>query len=338
MRRGLRFFLFSVFLSSVVGAKEYQSPPINCERLLSTLILAPYPSRLTLIKAVAISIDPLAYSKSQYGNSIGTKIVRRLQKIGKDFDRLCVDAGLVSKFDEFERFIKNLDSIPNDPWIVREAFSKSLGTIKIYRAIAVDEEEAQFAVNGGLVSPFEFNVRTSDNSTIQEIFKAEVQEGLILNFQKRFGRVLDGRLKFNLFQSVSLYPDAAVGISKTTYGDSEKPFLALFEIEIPYLDLIEPSKSKWVKYPGFVHYGRHLLRLRSIINFQDGRSNTYIFDHKIESVILGRIEATEIQKIYLLKRDDSHVPLWRGKIFGGTPTIEVSKEEFLAEIKNFRLR
>lgn len=66
--------------------------------------------------------------------------LKKLRKLGPEWEELAADPSLMLKPGIFTEFVKSLDPSVKDPWEARKRYAKTLGASKVYRAIWVDPD------------------------------------------------------------------------------------------------------------------------------------------------------------------------------------------------------
>jgi hypothetical protein len=82
----------------------------------------------------------------------GDEIVAKIQQLKQKFWVLVVDTGLVYRLDDFISFAMSRQG--QDPWLVRESFSNSLGTTTFYRGMNLDPNALKIIESKGVQSSF----------------------------------------------------------------------------------------------------------------------------------------------------------------------------------------
>jgi hypothetical protein len=335
----IKILVFTI-LFSFGNAVLAQTNQMQCLKLLSSDNSLPS-KRTDFLRLLRSAVNVNSFSISEYGVISGHKVLRRLRELFPDYQALAVDPGVISRFNLFMTFAKELkrqNVLPTDPWKARDLFTKKLGTKIYYRAIAINEEDlAEVHPKNGLDSKLLWNSSAMTKVEMKSSWGAELSKGWQQIIRDRFGRVvqLAERDKFSPLLSISDYPDMAVGIANSNYGDSTKDAVLLVEVEIPQLDVIEPSNNAYFKFPTFVRFFGSLIGLNSESHFSDGRINSYPYDHRVESLTFYRILPEEIHRAFLLPKKESP-PTWHSKPMG-TAQITVTPEEFFNEISANRI-
>ncbi len=223
-------FIFSTHIASAA----------NCERLLT--VSAAEQARVLFFKRSlrrAGSVEKLA--QLRYGDTVGSRALTLLNALGPDFGDLIADPGLVLRIDEFVAFAK--EHVYANPWEARSAFSQSLGTAHVFRALALTPDMAATTNKLGLVATY---IREEGKEL--RASGADPYTHNIFSMMKERWRNADGSLvatspelpAIDSLMSVTYNLD----IAKIVAGQIVKALwvpeikMYIYEIEIPVIDLL----------------------------------------------------------------------------------------------------
>lgn len=305
--------------------------------------------RIKGLKKTAEQIESFnLYANNFYGPIRGRIVVNELNLLGRNFEQLCVDPGIVNNLHTFALFVLNNRSLKNDPWKARQAFSDSLGSVRVYRAIAVPNEtqaadlKAQGSVSEEVRSPrqpkqhfkYIFNEGKSnkiENSipggSMNEFFVEQIQgnESVNIGYAQRL-------------ISTSYYPELSTAVA---YGFKKQKSdkIALLTLSIPKLDLIYPNHrfGLLTNYPDLL-----VMRLRSKQLIYSPSRELVISDgsDKIESFVYYAIEPSEISDVQFVDDKDIGYVITQTQIrrqqtacFGRCPIDAVHNSDLKSQCK-----
>ncbi|MES2768158.1 MAG: hypothetical protein V4596_03350 [Bdellovibrionota bacterium] len=243
------------------------------------------------------------YGKSFYGQH-GVTAFEKLNTLNHKFAQLIVDPGVVLRLDEFIRFVKQKKLLSTDPWEAREVFSKSLGTKKIYRALALTDSQAIEISNYGMHSA----VVRFDKKNIHEFAIEKDRRGKFIQVNSREQMTFNAHLLEMIRRggnsqktrtlSVSEHPEVslAVAYEKIRYKNIDNKSIYLFELEVPNIDLLYPSMKLGLKeeydYINSLH-----IELYIEINSAQGKAKRIPNDNSAEQFILYSASPQEIKSV-----------------------------------------
>ena len=101
----------------------------------------------------AASLEALA--EARYGAEAGMASLNKIRTaLGPGYDVLVSDPGIVMRLDDFLAFSAKQDLKALKPWELRELYSQHLGTAKVYRGLALTEEQAKAVQKDGMLSGY----------------------------------------------------------------------------------------------------------------------------------------------------------------------------------------
>lgn len=303
--RTLSVVLFKIAVFSFpIALPPASASVLNCREVFSSSLpyARPAEKRTQALVRLAGQVDnyrSFAIARYSFG---GTDALKRLQSLSPEFGALIVDPGLVIRIDEFESFVRENRLAGGDPWSVREAFSRKLGTRVVYRAMVVDYAEHQRIMKHGIASALLRNPRTTDEN---------IAESLSLNLSYLIERRIAGRVSENdSIMSVSDIPEisaSAAAINRvssvrngmmqgglfgmwTSMMSQGLKSVYLYEIKVPEIDIIFRGDKNDV-LPTSLHSEKTDIHVATM---KSGIQSFKFDDRRVESFILLNIEPTEI--------------------------------------------
>lgn len=240
-----------------------------------------YPSNVDFLKNKANSIsDFYQFAKNRYGSE-GVEILRKLESINPTYSGLIADPGIALRIEQFESFVTNSRRTYGNLWDARQAFSNSLGSSKVYRAVAISDEEARLiAFHGHLAGKF----RNVENLRRKEI-------GDDINYH--IGEHVDGSSPISSLVSVTNNPDVATAVAFGLRGKDIKKRIVLYEIDMPRIETVPVPLE-------------HQAQIAFIINVHPARGQPVkvsMADEKLESLVYLRISPEHITSSRVVSSD-----------------------------------
>ena len=199
--------------------------------ITNLIAISPDKSRENILKRAVYTInDFYEYANKRYGD-FGIELINKLESIAPQMKILSVDPCVAFHIDGFKKFAKKHKDI-EDPWELRQAFSDSLGTKEVYRAICLDDKQADKVRSLGMLSQsIRLNQEKLDVSSIkvnlQDIFLDRIFE--IIKPEK------DELVSVTDFRQLALY------VSDRYKTKDSKIFLA--KCRVPKFSLLYSSKK-----------------------------------------------------------------------------------------------
>lgn len=183
-----------------------------------------------------------------YGEKIGKKLIKKVEEnLDKKHLVLLADPGIASRINEFLAFCTSTPLKCNDltPFSLRKAFSDHLGSVKVYREMALEDTQAAFIKHYGLLAPGVLD----DSSTKENLFhlldtktrrNKEDTSKLGYYTDQMIARVDSGWNNDDIYTSCSAYKDVAASIgwySQKRGKNDAHPYL--IELNIPKIATLE---------------------------------------------------------------------------------------------------
>lgn len=289
----LRNKLFAAMILILLSAGKPAKAADFCSNLLkhrqvlvSNIELGIHDSNYNFYAYIASKIEPSKFAVSEYGDS-GLRFLDQLSQIHPKLANFIYDPGIINHFESFLIFLKNkgINSQSSFSFFrLREEFSQSLGKRRVYRALALAPDDVIRLQKGGIALKETFNKNTMRLSF----------------FENMKLRLNDEENPSDILQSVSDFPDVAVSVGVHFYHQSQvaEKVLALFELEIPVLDLI-PAHI----FVGSAKPNRSIPQLSGFwnIHYAGTLEVRHHYSSKLESFVVGKISATAISKVYRIR-------------------------------------
>jgi hypothetical protein len=207
----------------------------------------------------------------------------RLDRLGPGYEELIVDEGLVFHLDEFEQWVKSREGARPSPQAARDEFAKSLGTRKMYRALALTSEEFESILKNGLF-PY---------GQTEESLRAPGKNLRPVNssVEHHINNVISN---YHEIQSFTEYPDIGLAVGKEYAMDpsGKAKTVYLFEVEVPEIDLL------------YINYGDRILSVKRgfpadfsgslRVKGTDGKARSYSYGPKVESFTINPVPPENI--------------------------------------------
>lgn len=300
-----RVRLASLTLLALLGSTAFAAPsPYASQASRNLGAIQSYYGRLTRMKgnvarpprALFVSHlqqeTPEATAQHLYGDE-APRVLARLRSFGPGFDRLAFHPGVVTRLSEFKHFLDRRGLRGTAPEAALAAFSRSLGTRTMYRALALDDAGAARIATRGIESSLSRHDLDLDLVWPKPTFdggapsKEEGNGGIgssiarsITNRLMGWGGMADPLL--------SVAVDRDVAIAATAPFATNGKQIHVYELRVPVLDTFRTGK------PGSV-LARHQDRQWLVLDHPDGRVEKVPFPAAdTESFLLYRIDPKEI--------------------------------------------
>ncbi|MFN8847943.1 MAG: hypothetical protein ACK5V3_10195 [Bdellovibrionales bacterium] len=230
------------------------------------------------------------FAMLRYGD-LGIKALESLKNIGKEFEVLIVDPGIVARIIQFVEFVSknNLEMTP--PKSVRSLFASVLGKKTMYRALVLNEKEMNDIKQNGMKAVSLINSKShflTDYPLLQMFWK-----------RRSDNPFPDG----DPMISITVHPEIAVAAasiflyrnSKPIFGldlKFEKKDIYLFEIEVPVIDILIPESHQFS-----VLRTKHIGFSIEIQNFTRKTNTHYGYGPDVESFLLYEVHPQEILQV-----------------------------------------
>jgi hypothetical protein len=287
-----------------------------------------YNYRIELLQEKASKVTSFfKYGKSFYGGA-GVKAFEKLNAISYHFAQLIVDPGIVLNLEKFIQFVKQNKLQDSNPWEAREAFSKHLGTKKMYRALALTEAQAIQISKSGMHSALirndqenihAFALETDANGNLVKDANGEFIRDNSSEFDSLHYHILNMVNSGGSYNartlSLSEHPEIAIAVAYQETKTKEKTDVYLFEVEIPKIDIFQPSMKLGLD-------ANYLdLKLLSMLNYieagsSDGKSRKKISRDSAERFVLYSISPRELKSIQKVPESKIGYVVFRSSITG----------------------
>jgi hypothetical protein len=253
------------------------------------------------------------FAERRYGKKLGPLIINRLSKIGKDFESLVSDVGLVFRLDEFQEYMKSVPGQSLTPQEARELFARHLGITRVYRGVALTSEQAKRIRNIG------FQTQKNRMDPLNQFYDDRLPYNLrvpldraekIRNSVRNINTVVFARVKsaaigreYDEVNSVSAHQFIAeVFGAREAYefhwmAARQLPTgkgIYVFEIDVPEIELIYLNKNNLLlNYSGtkFSYFDETIFRFEYL-----GKTQDYVFGRDVESFVVGDIPPDWIKR------------------------------------------
>jgi hypothetical protein len=314
--------MLNIFLATILfslSAYSLTVPPgtvlDSCKTSLGSKPVGKGPERVTLLKTGWRHIVKEKGGFDLLTNLFdtiegGKRVLSTLREIGPAFERLIVDPGLALEIDAFAKYAVEMHLQNEDPWVVREKFSKWFGTEDVWRAVNLTESEFKdIWENGkGLESTYTqvYNSIADHHKDPEPDFLYELGH---YTYSGAIGKKLGAstRSHESLLASVTKYPDVAI-YAASAFSSPEKS-LYIFKLKIPKIDLIYQSlTSDLLRYNTVFPIGGALPG--KVWNFVDnfGKPQSHVVDKDVESFVFHKIERYELVDYSIVVIDPAHKP------------------------------
>jgi hypothetical protein len=196
---------------------------------------------------------------SGFGEFRLSQLMKLTEETGGEYWRLVTDPGLMAGayFEDFVKFVaakasvKEPLSVVKQPWVMRDWFSHTVGTVELSRGFGMSPEEAEAAKTTGLLPPVSLAVREGRDPNTQELYKKSILDVIT---ERVFGH---GSVSASTgSQSVTGIPALAAAVanrvlceerSLVSPADKEKAArldnkrIYVFKLRLPKLDVIDPG-------------------------------------------------------------------------------------------------
>ena len=255
------------------------------------------PSRATLTHALTLGTSPDETARRLYGSN-GPSVIDRLRQIGPGFEALAYHPGLVTRLDEFARFVAANGLREGAPEKARAAFSRHLGTKIVYRAEPLTHAELERTAVRGLESrlsqrDLDLSLVLHESTAVESDYGAHIAADTMSDsIRKQVAARVSGSTRVNdPLLSVTDHPEVGIAIvgrvvrQSRSQGGIEKQ-LHVFKLRLPVLDLIS-QESPIIDE----RTGRSFMK----ITRGDGSTVSHEFPSAaVESFVLFRVKPSEI--------------------------------------------
>jgi hypothetical protein len=224
-----------------------------------------------------------------------------LRGLGRGYQELLVDPGLVMRFERFKRFValrQKQGKLPG-PWTLRDEFARSLGTRTVYRSLALTPAQYETIRARGMGSRARRGGRDLNRlmMTAENFISARIRE-----------RGDRKKVSSDPLLSVSEFPQAAVAAACEYETRGKRVYL--FKLRVPEIDLIyeEFANPKPFRFP--LHNLEHVLNGAGMtITSKRGRRKELLpLGRKLESFLHWKIDRAEIvSSCKVSRRMDYHL-------------------------------
>ena len=183
-----------------------------------------------------------------YGARAGSKLIQKVEKnLGEKNLVLLGDPGIASRVDDLIKYTKSdqVNINKTSPFNLRKDFAKHLGYSKIYRGMAITDQQAAKIQHQGLLAPGLLDIRKTEEALFNLLDTNSVRNkqdshnsGYYVD--QIIARVDYGRNNDDIYSSCSKYRDVASSIgwySQKKDKDNVHPYL--IEMDIPTISVIE---------------------------------------------------------------------------------------------------
>lgn len=186
--------------------------------------------------------NPNSFAHQNYG-PLGVEFLKKIRAINEKFIELLLDPGVVFHSQDLFDFLKKHPNSFQEVSELREAFSKSLGTKKIYRALYINPEELDYIKTHGMPSKYLSALNGPIGDLPQSILSVLTMRLGLLNqlppeLQQQFAKI-DYSMSVTEEDSIAA---AVVYQDSQTNPDREKSVI-LFELQVPVLDILWSGDS-----------------------------------------------------------------------------------------------
>ncbi|MFT3698748.1 MAG: hypothetical protein QM831_36715 [Kofleriaceae bacterium] len=233
------------------------------------------PSRAcTLRELAAVTPDLAGFAATTYG-AYGTAAFGKLHARG--FDPLIVDPAVVLHVDGFLAF----DAKTTDPWLARQRYAATLGTHRIYRAVAVDDATFASIHDNGILAPTVRSKHAPYNGHILDLLALHVT---------------GGQLEADPLMSVS--DDAAIAKCVAHGFAKAGSYVAVYTADVPVFDVlaIDGASALCPPMPAAGSLDCHQMA-PPFSDEQRGMMCRATYSAAIESFVHSRIDPKEIVNV-----------------------------------------
>ena len=119
--------------------------------------------RVSLYKQIAATVSNFkTFNETRYGKYAET-VTDTLSELGEIYLSLSVDPGLAFYVKEFAQFVTANHLLGGDPWDARKKFAEHLGSVTVYRGLALQPQEFEAIRKQGILSGFVRNAASFEN-------------------------------------------------------------------------------------------------------------------------------------------------------------------------------
>ena len=248
-------------LSNTVGIKTYPRTPSGMTQLFADIVASGKSPWDTPALYVHLGRDAHNTQRllARWYPQHAEKILALLKVLPQEHSGLLLHPGIAARFTEFEKFAKDFvkKSPKADAWELKEAFSKSLGTRKVYRGLMLTSSEAQSIAQNGLearglmdknkaVDALTDAFNPDDKSSATDSFRPV--GALWARTRPKVAEkdtLAEDVLANSIAQSVTEYPlvaDSAASYAPSTQDGSQAgKSLYRITLELPELDIIKST-------------------------------------------------------------------------------------------------
>lgn len=237
----------------------------------------------------------------------GFRAYNKLHLLGDQFTKLLVDPGIVMRLEEFIRFVRDNNLKKEDPWEIREKFSKHLGNKTVYRSISVDKEKVKNLFVEGLSSDL-----LRESNLLEDIYSFNGFGKPVRRPRHSINELFWYRSSSNSnpigvshspILSVTNYPDVADAVAFSFLKEGQSLIRA--RLSIPVLDIVYPNAGFGIG----PEYAVAFMMTRSRIFYEVvpvGKTPYTIpgGGPKLESFVFYAIQPEEIVSLSVVKKEE----------------------------------